>query len=155
MIALNVDDAFALFALRLDTWWPREYTWSRDVLQAIGIQPRIGGLCYEIGPGEFHCDWGRVLAWDPPHHLTLAWQISPRREPVPDPAHASRVDISFSPLDADRTSVELTHSDFAHHGDDAEKYREAMASEQGWPYILGRFAEAASGAPKGGVERAR
>ena len=65
-------EAFALFAERLVDWWPREYTWAQDTLQRIGVDPQIGGRCYEIGPHEFPADWGRVLAWDRPARLLLA-----------------------------------------------------------------------------------
>src|SRR5687767_4631146 len=81
--------AFALFTERLGRWWPREYTCGQDVLEEIGVEPRQGRLCYELGPQGFRCDWGRVLAWEPPHRLPLACQIGPGREPVPDPARAS------------------------------------------------------------------
>ena len=141
-VARDPEQAFALFTTQLGRWWPREYTWSQDVLQAIGIEPRIGGLCYELGPHGFRCDWGRVLVWTPPDHLVLAWHISPRREPVPDPAYASRVEVYFRPARVS-TVVELTHSEFARHGKGAEEYRSAMASPQGWPRIMQRFAEAA------------
>jgi hypothetical protein len=39
--------------------------------------------------------------------------------------------------------VTLEHRDFDHHGDGADDYRTALASEQGWPYILSRYAAAA------------
>ena len=135
--------AFDRFTRELHTWWPREYTWSQDVLQDIGIEPRLDGLCFEIGPHGFRCDWGRVLEWDPPSHLRLAWQISPRREPVPDPRQASSVVVSFAPDTSQRTRVVLVHEAFDRHGAAGPEYRAAMASSQGWPFILHRFLEAA------------
>ncbi len=135
--------AFDRFVRELHDWWPREYTWSQNVLAHIGIEPKHGGLCFEIGPHDFRCDWGRVLDWEPPTRLTLAWQISPRREPVPDPLHASTLTVSFRPDGTRRTAVALVHEDFQRHGPDAPKYRAAMASAQGWPLILRRFVEAA------------
>jgi len=133
--------AFDHFARRLHSWWPREYTWSQDVLRDIGIEPRVGGLCFEIGPHDFRCDWGRVLAWSPPERLQLAWHISPRREPVPDPSRASSVSVRFAELEAQRTRVSLVHDDFGRHGSGAAEYRAAMASPEGWPFILRRCVE--------------
>jgi hypothetical protein len=52
--------AFEVFTEGLGSWWPREYTWSREVLEEIVIEPREGGLCYERGPHGFRCDWGRA-----------------------------------------------------------------------------------------------
>ncbi len=141
-VPLPVTEAFALFTERLGTWWPRDYTWSRETLQYIGLDPRAGGGCYEIGPHEFRNDWGRVLAWEPPHRLLLAWQIGPRREPEPDPAKASEVEVRFEVTDPGHTKVTLEHRGFERHGGEAAAYRDAMASAKGWPWILERYAEA-------------
>ncbi|HEU6452950.1 MAG TPA: SRPBCC family protein [Gemmatimonadaceae bacterium] len=142
-VPLRPSDAFSLFAHRLAEWWPREYTWSQSVLEDIGIEARHDGLCYERGPHGFRCDWGRVLAWEPPGRLVLAWQISPRREPEPNPEKASTIELRFDAEGDGKTRVMLEHRDFDRHGDDANGYRAALASEQGWPYILGRYAAAA------------
>ena len=139
-IPLPLERAFDRFARELGDWWPREYTWGRDVLQQIAIEPRVGGSCFELGPHGFRCDWGRVLAWEPPRRVTLAWHITPRREPDPNPAHASTVDVTFTALDDDRTTCLLVHADFVRDGDDAAAYRDAMASSDGWPFILERYA---------------
>jgi hypothetical protein len=63
-VSVTPERAFQAFA-DLQSWWPREYTWSRDVLEKIALEPREGGRLYEIGPHGFHCDFGRVLAWEP------------------------------------------------------------------------------------------
>jgi uncharacterized protein YndB with AHSA1/START domain len=139
-VAVPPDRAFAAFTAQLGAWWPPEYTWSGDALEEIAIEPREGGACFERGPHGFRCDWGRVLDWKPGRNLTLAWQISPAREPVPDPARASEVEVRFSES-ADGIEVTLEHRDFSGHGEGADGYREAMGSEQGWPYILSRYAE--------------
>ncbi len=142
-VPLAQTEAFALFAEGLANWWPREYTWSQDVLQRIGLEPRVGGRCYEIGPHEFHSDWGRVLVWDPPHRLQLAWQISPRREPEPNPARASEVEARFEPVAGGGTQLVLEHRGFERHGTEGSGYRDALASPQGWPWIFQRYAAAA------------
>jgi Activator of Hsp90 ATPase homolog 1-like protein len=136
-------EAFALFADRFGSWWPREYTWSQATLRWIGLEPRVGGRCYEIGPNDFHSDWGRVLVWERPVRLVLAWQISPRREPEPDPARASEVEVRFESEEGGTTRVTLEHRGFERHGPGAAGYRVALASAQGWPWILGRYAAAA------------
>ncbi len=115
-----------------------EYTWSQEALAAIGIEPRAGGSCFELGPHGFRLDWGRVLAWEPPSRLVFSWQIGPTRVPEPDPARASEVAVHFEPADGG-TRVALVHRAFERHGDGAEDYRAAMYSEPGWDYILGRY----------------
>jgi uncharacterized protein YndB with AHSA1/START domain len=137
--------AFAVFAEQLGSWWPPEYSWSGEVLEEIGIEPREGGLCFERGPHGFRCDWGRVLAWEPPDRLDLAWQISPRREPVPDPSKASVVEVRFEATGGG-TAVSLEHRAFERHGEEGASYEEMLGSPQGWPFLLERFA-GASGSP--------
>jgi uncharacterized protein YndB with AHSA1/START domain len=139
-IRLAQREAFGRFVDDLNDWWPAEYTWSQDVLQEIGIEPREAGRCYEIGPNGFRCDWGQVLAWNPPVALVFSWQIGPHREPVPDRRKASEVAVSFEREDDALTRVALEHRGLERHVEDAGPYRAALASEHRWPYILGRFA---------------
>jgi uncharacterized protein YndB with AHSA1/START domain len=133
--------AFVAFAEGFSAWWPREYTWSQESLDTIAIEPRAGGRCFERGPEGFQCDWGRVLAWEPPHRIVFTWQIGPSREPVPNPAKAGEVEVSFRAAGGADTRVELEHRGFARHGEAGAGYREMMGSPQGWPLILDRFAE--------------
>lgn len=141
-VALGPADAFHFFFEELERWWPREYTWGKEAMQAIGVEPGVGGLCFERGPHGFRTDWGRVLEWDAPHRVKLTWQISPRREPVPNPANASVVEVRFTSEGSGRTRVTVTHGEFERHGTEAAEYRAALASENGWPYILNQFAAA-------------
>jgi uncharacterized protein YndB with AHSA1/START domain len=138
-VELPREAAFARFVDDFRDWWPAEYTWSQDVLEQIGIEPREGGMCFERGRHGFRCDWGRVLAFEPPRRLGFRWQISPRREPVPDERRASEVELRFEAEGNCVTRVELEHRGFERHGE-GDAYRDALASEQGWPYILGRYA---------------
>jgi uncharacterized protein YndB with AHSA1/START domain len=142
LVPTDAATAFSVFTRRFETWWPREYTWSQAALETIGITPHVDGMCFEIGPHGFRCDWGRVLTWNAPHRLVFAWQIGPHREPVPDPARASTVSVSFDERTPGTTEVTLIHDGFDRHGADAPMYRDALASQEGWPFILGRFAAA-------------
>lgn len=129
------EEAFAVFVERLGEWWPAEYTWSGGKLEQIGIEARVGGFCFELGPHGFRCDWGRVTEFEPPARLAFTWQIGPSREPVPDPDRASEVEVTFEP-DDEGTLVNVAHRGFDRHGEGAEAYRDGLASEQGWPYVL-------------------
>jgi uncharacterized protein YndB with AHSA1/START domain len=134
--------AFARFTGEMTSWWPPEYTWAQRSLAEIGIEPREGGSCYELGPHGFRCDWGRVVTCEPPARIAFTWQISPQRVPQPDPAKASIVEVRFEPEGDGATRVALTHRHFARHGEGAEGYEAAMSSPQGWPLLLERFAAA-------------
>ncbi|MGW5669908.1 SRPBCC family protein [Micromonospora sp. NPDC003776] len=134
----SAERAFAVFTGSLTDWWVREYTWSGpDALAELGVEPRAGGMLYEIGPYGFRSDFGRVLTWDPPRRLVFTWQIGPDRVPVPDPARASEVEVLFLPEGPDRTRVEVEHRNFDRHGEAAEGYREALTA--GWHELLRRY----------------
>lgn len=142
-VAAPPDRAFAAFTDALGRWWPREFTWSQDVLEGIGLETHQGGLCFEHGPHGFTINWGRVLQWEPPRRLVLAWQITPERAPEPNPAKASEVEVRFTECDSGATRVELVHTGFDRHGEGGADYRAAMA-DQGWPYLLECYAAAFS-----------
>ena len=144
-VPVSADRAFETFTEGLATWWPREYTWSADVLETIVLEPRPGGRCYERAPHGFSCDWGRVMVCEPPARLAFLWQIAPDRTPQPNPARASEVEVRFAEQGAWSTRVELEHRAFERHGDQGVSYREGMASEQGWPELLRRYAAALGG----------
>jgi uncharacterized protein YndB with AHSA1/START domain len=130
--------AFDVFVARISDWWVREFTWSGpECLVGLGIEQRVGGTAYELGPHGVRLDWGRVLSWDPPQRLVLAWQIAPDRVPQPDPDRASEVEVHFHPR-TDGTLVDLEHRYFDRHGPDGADYRRNMAV--GWQELLDRFA---------------
>lgn len=132
--------AFQIFVDDLQKWWPSSYTLSKDVLVQLGIEKRLGGLCFEIGPHGFRCDWGRVTQFEPGVRLSFLWQLNRNSAPEPDPNKASRVAVWFAAVDVG-TRVVITHTDFHKHGDGAAAYRDEFASEYGWPFIVQSFQE--------------
>ena len=141
-VGLPQPAAFRLFTEGFARWWPPEYSWSGDSLAAIGLEPRVGGACFEIGPHGFRCDWGRVTQWEAPRLLGFTWQIGADRTPQPDPSKASHIAVAFVPEGA-RTRVILAHRGFRAHGERGMAYREEMGSPMGWPLLLSRYAQLA------------
>ncbi|PZG20362.1 ATPase [Micromonospora craterilacus] len=138
LVPASAAQAYDVFTGNLADWWVTEYTWSGPALLAeLGMEPRAGGMLYEVGPYGFRNDWGRVLTWDPPRRLVFTWQIGPDRAPVPDPARASEVEVLFTP-DGPGTLVEVAHRHFDRHGTAAEGYRQALTA--GWHELLSRYA---------------
>jgi len=132
--------AFAFFTERFDAWWPRSHhIGEADMLQAV-IEPRRGGRWYERGADGSECDWGEVLAWDPPHRLLLSWQLDGEFAYDPDTARATEVEVTFTPAGGG-TRVELDHRGFerAAMGD---ALRRGVSAEGGWGGLLGLYAEA-------------
>ncbi len=137
-VDLVAREAYQKFVTEINEWWPKEYTWSQDMLHEISIDAQKDGLCSEIGPYGFRCDWGRVTDLEEGAFIELKWQIGFNKEPVPNPDKASDIMIEFSE-DDEGTLIVFQHFNFGNHGEEAEKYRSLMDSDQGWNYILGSF----------------
>ena len=135
-VSIPKDMAFRKFLNDINEWWPKEYTWSQDALEQISIDGKKDGLCTEIGPHRFRCDWGRVTELVENEQIGLKWQISPTREPIPNPEYASDIRIKFNNDGDYLTSVKFEHYNFENHGIGAEDYQEMMDSHQGWEFIL-------------------
>jgi uncharacterized protein YndB with AHSA1/START domain len=135
--------AFAVFVERMGDWWPvdRYHVGEADAADAV-LEPREGGRWYERGDDGVECDWGRVLAYEPPARLVLAWMIGPDWKFDPDPARATEVEVRFLQEGASSTRVELEHRGFEVHGDRAEAMRAPIASDGGWGALLQHFADA-------------
>ena len=131
---------FTVFTEGLGRWWPREYSWSRRVLDTSLIEPQAGGRCTERTTYGNELDWGRVQIWEPPRRLVISWLIGPGRAPEPDPDRASEVEVRFVAEGPSTTTVEIEHRGFGRHGAEADRYRQEM--EQNWSRILERFAAA-------------
>lgn len=136
------DRAFKHFVEDFAEWWPQAYSWSGEVLQEMGIEPRTGGHCYEIGPGGFRCDWGTILVFEAPQRLVFSWQINHDRTPQPDPARAGQVEVRFGPQDdhGGFCRVKLEHRGFERYGSGGAAYRAALDGPEGWTYILASYA---------------
>lgn len=141
IVPTSAQNAFLYFTRDFFKWWPQAYTFSKDTLKDIGIEDKCGGMCYEIGEHGFRCDWGRVLHWEPQHRLAFTWQINQHACPEPDATKCSEVSIIFEAYDHEKCSLLLIHKNFDKHGVGADRYREELAGEFGWPFILQQFAK--------------
>lgn len=144
VVATDVDHAFGVFTADFGKWWPLVSHHIAKVEAATAIiEPHAGGRWYERGTDGSECNWGRVLVWDPPHRLVLAWQINATWEF--DPAFSTEVELRFTPVGTQQTRVEFEHRQLEKFGAVAAQFRESIGSPGGWPGILAKFAEAAGG----------
>ena len=143
-VAVPIAHAFKIFTERLDLWWPRTHHIGKVEMATAAIEAREGGRWYERGVDGSECEWGRVLAWSPPTKVALSWQISPAWGFEPDPAKASRLEVTFHDLGDGKTRVDLLHEGLDRHGEGWQELRKAVAGDGGWSGILERYAAAAT-----------
>lgn len=133
--------AFEVFTAGFGTWWPRDYSIGASPMADFVVEQKVDGRWYEVGVDGAECDTGRVLAYEPPDRLVLAWQIDERWRYDPDPAHASEVEVRFVAEDAEHTRVELEHRGFDRHGPSAPGVHGGVDAPSGWTAILDLYAE--------------
>jgi uncharacterized protein YndB with AHSA1/START domain len=132
--------AFAVFTERFFTWWPKSHHIGDAELADAVIEPEVGGRWYERGVDGVECDWGRVLAFDPPDRLVLSWHLQGDWTYDPDPAKASEIEVRFVEDEPGTTRVELSHRHIERH-DVPEDVVRGVDSPSGWAGILTSFAE--------------
>lgn len=140
--------AFEVFTARHGTWWPSIYHIGVSDYQTAVIEPFAGGRWFERGIDGAEADWGKVLVWEPPQRLVLAWQLTPDFQFDPD--LVTEIEVRFEAIGANRTRVDLEHRHFDRFGTRAAEMRAIFDSggvpgaPQGWAGILRQFATAVS-----------
>ncbi len=146
VVNVRAERAFRLFTESFDRIKPREHNMlGVDIAESV-FEPRAGGRVYDRGVDGSECQWGRVLAYEPPTRIVFTWEISPMWQIESDPAKRSEVEVRFVEDAPDRTRVELEHRHLDRHGDGWDGLRAGVAADEGWPLYLQRFAAAIDGA---------
>ena len=140
--------AWRVFTEEIGRWWPlaTHKIGTAKAADAV-IEPRVGGRWYERGDDGSTCDWGRVLAWEPPTRLVLAWQISADWKYAP--CLRTEVEVRFIAEGKNATRVELEHRHLELYGERRDQMRGTFDSEMGWKGLLDAFAARASAAQGG------
>ena len=127
--------ALAVFTEGMTSWWPlAAYSIAPGPMAAAVIEPRAGGRWFERSEDGSECDWGRVLVWEPPDRVVLAWQISPAWKR--DPGLHTEIDVRFTAEDGGRTRVDLEHRGLEAYAERTEQMRRILASDDGWGSLL-------------------
>jgi uncharacterized protein YndB with AHSA1/START domain len=135
--------AWRVFTERMGAWWPLAHykIGKAPAVDAI-IEPRVGGRWYERGDDGTTCDWGSVLAWEPPSRLVLSWDIDANFQY--DPTLKTELEVRFI-ADGDGTRVELTHGRLERYGARRDEMRRIFDTEGDWGRLLAAFARVAEG----------
>jgi uncharacterized protein YndB with AHSA1/START domain len=137
VVKADVERSFAAFTDRMGRWWPRTHSIGSTPLADVIVEPRVGGRWYERSTDGVECEWGKVLAWDPPGRLILAWQLDANWKY--DPALVLEVEITFTAVQGGMTRVDLEHRNLDRYGDKASAVRDMVGSDNGWVGILKSF----------------
>ena len=130
--------AFDVFTKNFGAWWPKtHHIAAKDMATAI-IEPKAGGRWFERAADGEECEWGGVLAWDPPKKITLSWHLNAQWKYDPDPAKASEVEIRFIAEGPNSTRVELDHRHLE-RTEGGEQIRHGISQEGGWSTLLGMY----------------
>ena len=141
-VPLPPDKAFELFTEGLDRWWPRSHTIGTSAIKQAVVEPRAGGRWYEIGDDGSECEWGQVLAWEPPRRVVLAWQIT--SDWRYDPQLLTEVEATFTDRGDGTTTVSVEHRNLDRFGAGADAMRTVFSAPNGWPGLLNAYATAAA-----------
>ena len=143
VVDATAERAFRVFTAEHGAWWPlATHHIGAQAAEIAVIEPRAGGRWFEIGEDGQECNWGKVLAWEPPARLLLAWQIDGNWKYDPD--LVTEVEVTFTPLGKDTTRVDLEHRNLERFGDKVEPVRKAIDSDGGWTQIMKSYADACS-----------
>ncbi len=132
--------AFEVFTEKMALWWPASHHIGKSQLAVIIVEPRAGGLWGERGVDGVECPWGRVLAFEAPARIVLAWQLDTKFQFNPD--FETEVEITFVAESEKRTRVTLEHKHLERYGEMEARMREAFESPDGWSIGLLRFGDA-------------
>jgi uncharacterized protein YndB with AHSA1/START domain len=128
--------AFDVFTAGMGRWWPPTHSIGSAKLADVVLEPKVGGRWYERGEDGTTCTWGKVLAFEPPSRLVLAWQLDATWRH--DATLLTEVELRFVAEGPDWTRVELEHRRL----EAIAPARAALDSPGGWSGLLERYAAA-------------
>jgi len=126
--------AFDLLTSQMGRWWPKTHSIGKAPFADVIMEPRDGGRWFERDADGNETSWGKVLAWEPPLRVLLAWQIN--CDWGYDPNLLTEVEVTFVAQDGG-TRVTLEHRNLERFGRDAAALAEKLRG--GWPGVLGEF----------------
>ncbi|MCK1553705.1 SRPBCC family protein [Bradyrhizobium sp. 177] len=131
--------AWRVFTEQLGSWWPlAHYKIGKVAAVDAVMEPRVGGLWFERGEDGSTCNWGSILAWEPPTRLVLSWDITADWQY--DPTLKTEIEVLFIPEGNEATRVELEHRKLDRYGTRAAEMRRIFDTEGDWGRLLAMFA---------------
>ncbi len=136
VVKASQEKAFRVFTTGIDSWWPRTHHIGKSPMKRVLIAEHTGGRCYTEQEDGSECDWGTVLAWEPPVRLAFAWQVTAKWEYEPELSRCTEVEVRFTVLGERLTRVDLEHRGFERLGEAAPFVRAGFDSLNAWQGML-------------------
>jgi uncharacterized protein YndB with AHSA1/START domain len=148
-ILVDVGSARAFeFFLDQQRWWPLgTHHMAESAAEAVVLEPFIGGRWYERARDGRETEWGRVLAFEPPHRILLSWRMSADWGHASESDSLSEIEVTFVAERPNRTRVVFEHRHLERYGDDAQRMYSALDKPNAAEAVLRAF--------QGGVRTAR
>ncbi|MDQ1654903.1 MAG: hypothetical protein QOI78_1809 [Actinomycetota bacterium] len=140
VVEAPIERAFTVFTERFGDFKPPEHNLLGVAVAETRFEPKVGGHIYDRGVDGSECHWARVLAYEPPDRVVFSWDISPQWQIETEPDNTSEVEVRFVAETPQRTRVELEHRHLDRHGPGWQSVRDGVASDEGWPLYLDRYA---------------
>ncbi len=141
------EHAFRVFTERFDTWWPKTHHIGKSDMKEAILEPKLNGRWYEKDVDGSECDWGKVIAWDPPRRVAVTWQLT--HDYQYDPNFVTEVEVTFEALATNKTRVVLQHKHLDRYGEMRDQIKKSVGSEEGgWGLLMNAFAAEAEGDTK-------
>ena len=135
--------AWRVFTQAMGTWWPLSVykIGKANAVDAV-MEPHVGGRWYERGDDGSTCQWGSVLAWEPPSRLVLSYDIDANWQYDPD--LKTEIEVRFIAEGSSSTRVELEHRRLDRYGARRDEMRRIFETEGDWGRLLAAFAARAA-----------
>jgi DNA-binding transcriptional ArsR family regulator/uncharacterized protein YndB with AHSA1/START domain len=118
--------AFEVF-LDQQHWWPLgTHHMADSPAETVVLEPFIGGRWYERAGDGSETEWGRVLAFEPPHRILLSWRMSTDWGHEADPSGGSEIEVTFLAEGQNHTRVVFEHRHLERYGDDAQRMQAGL-----------------------------
>lgn len=133
--------AFDVFTKQMSSWWPlATHKIGKVDAKAAVVEPFVGGRWFERGVDGSECEWGKVLAWDPPARVVLSWEINADWQH--DAKLLTEVEVRFTG-EKGGTRVDVEHRLLRNYGARADEMKGVLGSPGGWSGMLDLFTKGA------------
>ncbi|HWT11939.1 MAG TPA: SRPBCC family protein [Allosphingosinicella sp.] len=139
-VRASQEKAFDTFVAAMGSWWLKGHSLLASPQRDVVVEPRAGGRWYEVGEDGSEQDWGKVLGWQRPERVLLAWQLN--ADWAYDPDFQTDVEVRFA-ADGDHTIVDFEHRGLDRFGERAQETRDGM--DGGWGELLAGYQAAVEG----------